>query len=203
MLFVAKRGAIAQDTPIRDFNFDPSIKLERTMSLKRFFNRARVGSAVDKPGLEGETYLTRAVKTGDADTVREFLDIGADPNVKNKSGELPLHIALQAQNMKVLQTLLETGADIFAKQAGLTLREHAEKLGYKALARSLRELEAKKQEAMIAAASAMPMGGMAIAVMTPAPMRDVVLRDHVKGADDAAAPKNRKPKGGTASRGPG
>lgn len=172
------------------------------MSLKRFFNRARVGNAVDKPGLEGETYLTRAVKTGDADTVREFLDIGADPNVKNKAGELPLHIAMSSQNMKVLQVLLETGADIFAKQAGLTLREHAEKLGHKALAHTLRELEVKRQEATIAAASAMPMGGMAIAVLTPAPLRNVVLRDHVKGADNEN-PKNKKPKDGTGSRGPG
>lgn len=89
------------------------------MSLKRFFNRMRLGSALDKPGLEGETYLTRAVKNGDADTVREFLDLGADPDAKNKSGELPLHIALSVQNLKIMHMLLETGADIFKSKTVL------------------------------------------------------------------------------------
>lgn len=174
------------------------------MSLKKFFNRLRLGNTIDKPGLEGETLLTRAVKTGDAQTVREFLDLGADPNVKNKAGEMPLHIALSMQNLTVLHLLLETGADIFKKQNGLTLREHAEKLELKSLARALRELEVKKQEALIAAASAMPMGMMGVAVMTPAPMRNVVLRDHLKedGDKPAANDKPKNPRRGTGGSGP-
>ncbi|MDP2206388.1 MAG: ankyrin repeat domain-containing protein [Alphaproteobacteria bacterium] len=175
------------------------------MSLKRFFNRLRLGNTLDKPGLEGETLLTRAVKTGDLDTVREFLDLGADPNAKNKSGEAPLHIALTMENLKIMHLLLETGADIFKKQNGLTLREHAEKLELKSIARALRELEARKQEALIAAASAMPMGMMGVAIMTPPPMRNVVLRDHLKedGSEKPAAnDKPKKPRGGTDSRGP-
>lgn len=174
------------------------------MSLKQIFNRLRLGSTLDKPGLEGETLLTRAVKSGDPETVREFLDLGADPNVKNKAGEVPLHIALTMENVKIMHLLLETGADIFKKQNGLTLREHAEKLELKSIARALRQLEAKKQEALIAAASALPMGMMGVAVMTPAPMRNVVLRDHLKedGGKPAANDKPKKPRGGTDSKGP-
>ena len=174
------------------------------MSLKQIFNRLRLGRTLDKPGLEGETLLTRAVKSGDPETVREFLDLGADPNVKNKAGEVPLHIALTMQNLKIMHLLLETGADIYKKQNGLTLREHAEKLELKSLARALRELEAKKQEALIAAASVMPMGMMGVAAMTPAPMRNVVLRDHLKEGSEKPAANNKpkKPRRGTDSKGP-
>ena len=179
------------------------------MSLKRLFNRIRLAGVIDKPGLGGETYLTRAVKDGSIDTVREFLDLGADPDAKNKAGEVPAHLAMIAQNLPVFHLLLETGANIFNKQNDMTLREHAEKEGLRSIARALRELEVKKQEAVIAAASMMPMGaGMAIAVITPEPMRGVVLRDHLKGYEDVTPaidltpqPKPRKP--GTDSKGPG
>ena len=178
------------------------------MSLKRLFNRMRLGGALDKPGLGGETYLTRAVKDGSVDTVREFLDLGADPDVKNKAGEAPVHLAMLAQNLPVFHLLLEMGANIFNKQNDMTLREHAEKEGLRSIVRVLRELEIRKQESIIAAASMMPMGGMAVGVITPEPMRGVVLRDHLKGYEDVTPaidlspkPKPRKP--GTDSKGPG
>lgn len=173
------------------------------MSLKRFFNRMRLGSALDKPGLEGETYLTRAVKNGDADTVREFLDLGADPDAKNKSGELPLHIALSVQNLKIMHMLLETGADIFKKQNGLTLREHAQKLELHGIARALGQLEARKQEAMIAAASALPMGMMGVAVLPVSPVRHVPRDENKRKDAPQTPPKKPQNKNGSGSRGPG
>jgi hypothetical protein len=170
------------------------------MSLKRFFNRLRLGNAIDQPGLEGETLLTRAIKSGNAETVREFLDLGADPDVKNKAGELPLHIALVMRNLKVLHLLLETGADIFKKQNGLTLREHAEKLELKGVAQSLLALEARKQEALIAA-SIMPMGMMGgVAVLPPFLPRDAAQADDAKPATGTGS---AKPSRKTDSRGPG
>lgn len=177
------------------------------MSFKRIFNRLRLGGALNKPGLGGETYLTRAVKEGGIESVREFLDLGADPDAKNKAGEVPLHIAMLAQNLSVFHLLLETGANIFNKQEGMTVRERAEKEGLRSLARVLRELEVKKQEAIIAAASMAPMGGCGIAIVTPEPMRNVVLRDHLKGYEDVPPlelpPTGAKPKKpGTQSKGP-
>lgn len=180
------------------------------MSLKRLFNRLRLQGALDKPGLEGETMLTRAVKTGSPETVREFLDLGADPNAKNKSGEVPLHIALGIDNMKILHLLLETGADILKKQHGQTLSEHAEKRGMTAIARVLRELEIKKQDAALAAACSMPMVGYGVVAFPPSLGRmsldekDMqVFKQQTQGSTAAPKPAPRpKPDKGTQSKGP-
>jgi len=140
------------------------------MSLKRFFNRLRLGhAALNTPGLEGETYLTRAVKMGDVKMVEEFLNLGADPDAKNAKGEYPTHIALVAENLNILYTLLNTGANVFLKQENLTLSEHAEKLGKKAIALSLRELEDRRIAANIAAATSMPMGICALPIVPHVP----------------------------------
>lgn len=130
------------------------------MTLKRVFNRLQLGSALNARGLGGETYLTRAVKVGDVGVVQEFLNLGADPDVTNAAGELPLHIALVAQNFKVMHALLETGANIFLKQEGMTLSQRAEHLGLAKVSDVLRELEERKIAATISATMAMPMGGM-------------------------------------------
>lgn len=140
------------------------------MSLKRFFNRMRLGNAaLNTPGLEGETYLTRAVKMGDVKMVEEFLDLGADPDAKNAKGEYPTHIALIAENLNILYALLNTGANVFLKQENMTLSEHAEKLGKKAIAVSLRELEERRIAANIAAASSLPMGVAAFPIIPSVP----------------------------------
>jgi len=128
------------------------------MTLKRVFNRIQLGSALDARGLGGETYLTRAVKVGDVNLVQEFLNLGADPDVTNAAGELPLHLALVAQNFKIMHALLETGANIFLRQEGLTLSQHAEKLGMGKVSIVLRELEERKIAATISASMAIPMG---------------------------------------------
>jgi len=143
------------------------------MTLKRVFNRIQLGGALDARGLGGETYLTRAVKVGDAGLVQEFLDLGADPDVTNAAGELPLHIALVAQNFKIIHALLETGADIFLKQEGLTLSQHAEKLGMAKVSNVLRELEERKISATISAAMAIPMG---IGVLPVVPSKEEVRK---------------------------
>lgn len=137
------------------------------MSLQRIFNRIHMADALDRPGLGGETYLTRAVKIGDVKMVQEFLDIGADPDVSNEAGELPLHIALVAQNFRVMHALLETGANVFLKQQDMTLSQHADKLGMPKISAILRELEERKIAATIAATMAMPTGGMGVLPLVP------------------------------------
>ena len=130
------------------------------MSLKRVFNRMHLADALDSQGLGGETYLTRAVKFGDAKMVQEFLDIGADPDVSNAAGELPLHLALVAQNLRVMHALLGAGANVFLKHENMTLSQHADQLGMKKISGVLRELEERKIANTLAATMAMPMGGM-------------------------------------------
>lgn len=143
------------------------------MTLKRVFNRLQIGRAVDAQGLGGETYLTRAVKVGDLGMVQEFLNLGADPDVTNAAGELPLHLALVAQNFKVMHALLETGANIFLKQEGLTLSQHADKLGMGKISGVLRELEERKIAATISATMAMPIGIGALPIV---PSKEEVRR---------------------------
>jgi len=143
------------------------------MILKRAFNRMQLGDALDAQGLGGETYLTRAVKVGDVKLVQEFLDLGANPDVKNAAGELPLHLALVAQNFKIMHVLLETGADIFLRQEGMTLSQHAEKLGMSKVSTLLRELEERKVAASLSASMAVVSMGGIVPVM---PSRDDVRK---------------------------
>jgi ankyrin repeat protein len=109
--------------------------------VKRSFNAVRLGSHVDKPGAGGETFLTRAVKMGDHQAIRDFLEIGADADGPNARGELPLHIAMKRRDVKTMEILLNAGASVYRKQEGMTLREHALKLGMKDIAVAARRIE--------------------------------------------------------------
>jgi ankyrin repeat protein len=163
------------------------------MTLKRVFNRMQLGDALDVRGLGGETYLTRAVKVGDVKMVQEFLDLGADPDVTNAQGELPLHIALVAQNFKIMHALLETGANIFLKQEGLTLSQHAEKLGMGKVSTVLRELEERKIAATIAATMSIPMGMGGIVVIPPS--KEEVRKASEERRKEPKAKKDKNKKG--------
>ncbi|MBI1215701.1 MAG: hypothetical protein GC185_07780 [Alphaproteobacteria bacterium] len=126
------------------------------MSLKRSFNSVKMGNHVDRPGAGGETYLTRALKMGEHDAMREFLEIGADANACNAKGEVPLHIALERNDLKAINILLRYNASVFFKQDGMTLREHALQLGNKPVAEAARRIEVRF-EAML---KSMYYGGM-------------------------------------------
>ncbi len=52
-----------------------------------------------------------AVKEGDKELVKYFIEKGADPNVKGAFGETPLHIAVDRGYHDIVQILLESGAD--------------------------------------------------------------------------------------------
>ena len=46
--------------------------------LKEQFDKARYGSFLDKPMLEGETFLTRSVMMGESEAIRDFIAYDAD-----------------------------------------------------------------------------------------------------------------------------
>ncbi|WP_029520228.1 ankyrin repeat domain-containing protein [Persephonella sp. IF05-L8] len=52
-----------------------------------------------------------AVKEGDIELVKYFLDNGADPNIKGAFGETPLHIAVDRGYLDIVKLLLEKEAD--------------------------------------------------------------------------------------------
>ncbi|MFC9995608.1 ankyrin repeat domain-containing protein [Nocardia sp. NPDC127526] len=55
--------------------------------------------------------LERAARTGDAALAREALAAGADPRVQDSLGITPLHIAVSAGSVPVVQVLIGAGAD--------------------------------------------------------------------------------------------
>ncbi len=62
----------------------------------------------------GNTALHLAVMAGNyLDSVNYLLQQGADPNVRNKQGQSPLHLAIAQGNLQEAQLLLAKGADLF------------------------------------------------------------------------------------------
>jgi cytohesin len=65
-------------------------------------------------GVEGETPLHKATQSANdsaRQVVEALLDCGADPNVENKYGKTPLHLASKRADAEVVSALLEEGAD--------------------------------------------------------------------------------------------
>jgi ankyrin repeat protein len=53
-----------------------------------------------------------AVKNGNLDMVKELLGNGANPNVRGKNGEAPLHWASIKGHLLIVQELLNEGAEV-------------------------------------------------------------------------------------------
>ena len=120
------------------------------MSVKKAFNSVRLGAVLNEPGLEGETYLTRAVKMGIPKVAKDFLELGADPDAPNAAGEYPLFLALDRKDRRMMAELLKAGASVFYKRDGLTFREAALKAGMTDVAKLAGRIE-KDRAAMIKA----------------------------------------------------
>jgi ankyrin repeat protein len=69
----------------------------------------------------GSATLFDAAMTGTADAVKELLDGGANPNVKDPYGWTPLMAAIQKGNVAAVRLMVERGADVnAAEKHGLT-----------------------------------------------------------------------------------
>jgi ankyrin repeat protein len=64
---------------------------------------------------EKNTILHHCVEKGAYDFVDTLVYNGADPNVKNKYGETPVHIAARNDFDKIMELLLEFGGDVTIK----------------------------------------------------------------------------------------
>ena len=68
---------------------------------------------INKKGPAGSTPLMYAALYSDADTVRQLLKLGADPNLSNEAGATALMWA--TDNLEIVTLLVEGGADVNAK----------------------------------------------------------------------------------------
>jgi len=70
----------------------------------------------------GNTALHLAVRLGDYPAAVAYLiSVGSNPNERNKKGQSPLHLALEAKNLVVAQALFKAGADLYLlDNAGLS-----------------------------------------------------------------------------------
>lgn len=65
-----------------------------------------------KPAIEGRTLLHLAVQQGDIDEARKLLEDCFDPNRPDIRGWTPLHLAASDAQPKMVQLLLESGANV-------------------------------------------------------------------------------------------
>nr|HEV7953661.1 ankyrin repeat domain-containing protein [Candidatus Acidoferrales bacterium] len=70
---------------------------------------------VNKKGPAGSTPLMYASLYGDANSVRQLLKLGADPNAQNEAGATALMWA--TDNLEIVTALVERGADVNAKSS--------------------------------------------------------------------------------------
>lgn len=74
---------------------------------------AEQGLDVNHRDQDDETPLTNSIaRLNRADVVKALLDVGADPNLINKNGFTPLHLAIDKNNPEIINILLDNGADI-------------------------------------------------------------------------------------------
>ncbi|XP_061697130.1 BRCA1-associated RING domain protein 1 isoform X2 [Syngnathoides biaculeatus] len=89
----------------------PSIVGQKSPSPRASLGRCNSRSpAVVKKNHKGETPLHLAAIKGDVEDVKELLDLGADPNLKDNAGWTPLHEACNLGHLVVVKVLLSRGA---------------------------------------------------------------------------------------------
>jgi hypothetical protein len=89
----------------------------------------------------GETYLFKAVQSGDIAKVQEQIDNGADIHKKTKRGETPLYAAVSKGNIEIVNYLLDHGAEAdinIAANWGTTPLQEATKKNYLEIAEVLK-----------------------------------------------------------------
>src|SRR5687768_2565202 len=80
---------------------------------------ACIAAANRQPGSENQAALDESlithVRNGEADEVRELLKNGADPTAANDIGWTALHYAARHQHLEIMNTLIDSGADVNRK----------------------------------------------------------------------------------------
>jgi ankyrin repeat protein len=95
------------------------------VSLASNFNSS-TAAKIEITTYEGITPLGVAVSKGDIQTVKKFIEYGADVNEKS-NGMSPLMIAARYNKIEIIKILLSNGANLKTKdEKGFTALKHAE-----------------------------------------------------------------------------
>ena len=90
------------------------LKFVEQNNLEEFKNNLDMDS-IEEVDNNKNTILHHCVEMDKYDFVDALLYNGADPNVKNREGNTPLHIAGQKNYGKIMELLLEFGGDLEIK----------------------------------------------------------------------------------------
>lgn len=91
---------------------DPNIENNGITALMRALlaKQKAVANALMKSGADTKGVLMWFVKEGRAESVKIFLECGADANAKDKNGQTALEMARQQQNEEIIKILKDAGA---------------------------------------------------------------------------------------------
>ena len=103
-------------------------------------------AAIAKPP---EISIWEAARNGNIDTVRLHLTAGADANIRDEGGWVPLHGASGSGHREIVELLLANGAKVnFPAMSGKTALDYASRAGHKETADFLRRHGGKKRAEM-------------------------------------------------------
>ncbi|KID61686.1 Ankyrin repeat-containing domain protein, partial [Metarhizium hybridum] len=137
----------------------------------------------------GNAALHLAVVIKNPDMVEALLEVGADPNVGNKEGRLPISMALETKNLDIVTALLEGAPTLDVDQIdmdGLTPLLRACKVAYESghgTAKLVRELLSKRK-ADINLNAIFPGSDEKYAGMTPLHLSALILSEAEESNED-------------------
>jgi TonB family protein len=104
-----------------------------------------------------ELSLTTAVTDGDTEAVQALIAAGTDPNAASSGGQTPLILAIIFRRIKILNLLLEAGADPQLRDSlGLNATDWAQRRGFTEGVKLLAQTPAAQQNATRSASRAEP-----------------------------------------------
>ncbi|MEW8692685.1 MAG: thioredoxin fold domain-containing protein [Candidatus Thiodiazotropha endolucinida] len=128
-------GATTHSLPLHD-----AVQSEDVTILKRIITAE---GSLDAQDQNGWTALMFAIEIGDTDKISVLLAAGASPNIGDRLGRTPLHLAME-KPVGITRLLIQAGADVDTRNAGgVTALMQAAGLGRRDIVELLLEAQAR------------------------------------------------------------